>query len=64
MLCMEVAETRQSLLTEVEMPWGKSLSSSLCVDEVILYWWTRGHLCVMEESKSEVVLKSHMVKKD
>lgn len=34
-LCMGVVETRQSLLAEIEMPWGESLPSSLCVDEVV-----------------------------
>lgn len=34
-LCMGAAETRQSLLAEIEMPWGESLPSSLCMDEVV-----------------------------
>lgn len=34
-LSMGVADARQSLPAEIEMPWGESLPSSLCVDEVV-----------------------------
>lgn len=34
-LCMGVVEMKQSLLAEFEMPWGESLPSSLCMDDVV-----------------------------